>query len=90
MFQHNYYNDNLLKLKELSDKICQLDYEKNHCDVCDYKNIVIEIVNLIELSKEVISSQPDNERKLECYEEMCCELKEIIKKVGNNINKNNL
>lgn len=80
-------NENLLKLRELSDKLCAY-YNDDNNDVStndDYKEIILEISNLVENSGNTINQEKKKDDKLKCYESMCFELKNILKKIKTNL-----
>jgi Mg2+ and Co2+ transporter CorA len=66
-------NENLIKLKELSDKICKVE-----ADTDNYKDVVEEIADVIENSEDIIVDERDRDNKLKCYESMFSKLKLII------------
>jgi hypothetical protein len=68
-------NENILKLRELTNKICnsKSDY--------DYKSIVDELKQVISEGKVVIEKSECNETKIGCYESMCVAVMNIINKV---------
>jgi len=70
-------NDNLIKLKELSDKICE--NEKKGFTL-DSESIVAveEIKKTIDLEVDNINTQPNKEEKLKCYEKMFQKVKIIL------------
>lgn len=80
----HYKNENLIKLKELSDKICSSDFSQDD-EESDYKEVVGEIVNIIENSNDIIEEQENDDKKLKCYEAMCGELKKILTKIKTNL-----
>jgi hypothetical protein len=73
-------NENLTKLKELSERICSFELNKND-DSC--KIVLGEIIDIIENSQTVLLNENDKESKLLCYESMCFKLKSILKKIKN-------
>jgi hypothetical protein len=75
MFQ----NENLVRLKELSDKICLLQDSK--CKKCECKDIVLEIKNIIEIEVNNIAIAKTKNQKFNCYERMCFAITNLIKKI---------
>lgn len=69
-------SENLIKLKELSDKLCNVNSE----DDVQYKDAVNEIANIVEVSEDVIVDEDNTNDKLKCYEIMCSKLKIILNK----------
>jgi alpha-N-acetylglucosamine transferase len=69
-------SENLIKLKELSDKLCNVNSE----DDVQYKDAVNEIANIVEVSEDVIVDEDNANDKLKCYEIMCSKLKIILNK----------
>lgn len=81
MVSTNYVkNENLIKLRELSDKLCSIDYNKVTSEEIKYKDVVGEISEVIEDSEETLFEVKDNDNKLKCYETMCYKLKLIVNK----------
>ena len=81
MVSANYVkNENLIKLKELSDKLCSVDYKENIKEEMCYKEVVGEISDVIEDSEEILFEEQNSDNKLKCYETMCSRLKLIVNK----------
>ena len=72
-------SENLIKLKELSDKLCSVDNEETNDNV-QYKDAVNEIANIVDYSEDVIFDENNPDNKLKCYEIMCSKLKIILNK----------
>jgi hypothetical protein len=70
-------NPNLIKLKELSDKLC-LDSFEEEVDDNNNKIIASEINKIIESEAFEINNQKDNAEKLKCYEKMFQNLKIMV------------
>jgi len=67
-------NENITKLKLLSDKLCKCDFENGSVN---YKQIIDEIINIIAI--EDVASAMDESNKVKCYENMCSKIKIILK-----------
>jgi hypothetical protein len=69
------YNENILKLRELTQKIC----ETTHKD----ENFLIlkELKNIIEEGKGEISESKSSVTKIKCYEKMCLKITNILNNV---------
>jgi hypothetical protein len=72
-------NGNLIKLKELSDKLC-LDSFEEVVDDNNNKVIVSEINKIMEFEASEIENQKDKDEKLKCYKEMFQNLKIMVNK----------
>ena len=68
-------NDNILKLRELTNKIC------NSKPTNEYKLIVDELKQVINEGKKNIDNSETNESKINCYESMCMSVMNIINKI---------
>lgn len=68
-------NDNIIKLRALSDKLCKHDFDEN-LNEKNYKIIIDEIKNIIDGND--ISNL--NEAKNKTYETTCNKIKIILKK----------
>jgi hypothetical protein len=80
---NHYKNENLIKLKELSDKICETELSSGEDN--SYKEVVDEITKLVENSDDEIQVHKTKDHKLKCYEGMCLELKKILTKIKTTI-----
>lgn len=72
----NVPNENILKLRELTDKICKTNPNEN-----DYKIVVDELKKVIKEGKTEIDRSLTEEKKINCYENMCVTVMNIINKV---------
>ncbi len=70
-------NTNLVKLKELSDKLCLNSFEENNDDD-NNKIIASEINKIIDLEASEIGNQKDINKKVKCYEKMFYDLKIMV------------
>jgi hypothetical protein len=70
-------NQNLLKLKELSDKIC-LNEGNISIENAENANLVEEIEKTINSESSVLSNQSTTDEKLNCYEKMFQKLQIMI------------
>jgi hypothetical protein len=68
-------SENILKLRELSAKLCEIN------DVDDYKNIIVEVKNLVENSKAEMIKNKTSKEKVKCYENMCTNITNILQKL---------
>jgi hypothetical protein len=69
-------NENILKLRELTNKICKTN-PSNH----DYKLVVDELKKVINEGKKDIEKSDCDEEKINCYESMCVTIMNIINKI---------
>ena len=74
------YNENLVKLKELTEKIC-LTQEQNNCNG-DCKNMIKELKEVIELQLSNLKKANTKEEKYSCYERMCLIMTDFFKKIN--------
>jgi hypothetical protein len=68
-------SENILKLRELSIKLSEIN------NVDDYKNIIIEVKNIVENSKIEIIKNKTPKEKVKCYENMCTNITNILQKL---------
>jgi hypothetical protein len=68
-------NENIKKLKELSDKLCDFSNSSNENSSI---NIISEIKNIVEIENKNISSNNNKDEKIICYENMCSKIKIIL------------
>jgi hypothetical protein len=62
-------NDNLSKLRELSNEIC---------DTFEYRIIVQKLKKIVESGKDEVESYKTPQSKMKCYESMCSEITKIL------------
>ncbi len=67
-------NENLLKLRELSDKIC------GKYETIDYEPIINELKDLFEVTSQELVKLSTPSQKLKHYNKMCEKFKAIINK----------
>lgn len=70
-------NENLDKLKQLSEKICASEFEAEKKESTN-TILVEEIKKTIDLETAIIDGQKTNDEKLNCYERMFQHLKIIL------------
>jgi len=68
-------NENILKLRELTDKMCSNSIDN------EYKKVVQELKKVISEGKDIIDKSSTDENKINCYESMCITVMNIINKV---------
>jgi len=68
-------NENILKLRELTDKMCSNSIDN------EYKKVVLELKKVISEGKDIIDKSSTDENKINCYESMCITVMNIINKV---------
>lgn len=74
-------SENLIKLKELSDKLCESSFQTVESDD-NYKKVFGEISNVIENSEDLVDDVTTTDEKIKCYESMCSKLKGIVNKIN--------
>ena len=57
-------NDNLERLRELSDELCKTPAN-------EYKSIVRKLKGIVDSGKKEINSSASPQTKIKCYESMC-------------------
>lgn len=70
-------NSNLIKLKELSDKLCLSSFEEE-TDDNNNKIIASKINKIIDLEASEISNEKNTAEKIKCYEKMFQDLKIMV------------
>jgi len=70
-------NENLLKLKKLSDQICEHEKTENLTD--KYRNILLEIKKIVD--SDIVSST-DTEAKLKRFERVCAKIRLMVEKLN--------
>jgi hypothetical protein len=68
-------SENILKLRELTNKIC--DVQNNE----DYREIVLEIKDVINEGSKEINNSKSIKSRIVCYEKMCETLQNILKNI---------
>ena len=71
-------NENMVKLKELTDRICA--EEATDINETDYKIAVEEINNVFTSEIHNIEDSQNKEKKLKCYENICSNIQIILNK----------
>lgn len=67
-------NSNIVKLRALSDKLCENDHD-------EYKNIVKKLKNIVDSGKDEIEASLTSQSKIKCYESMCSTITSLLSKV---------
>jgi len=70
----NVPNDNILKLRVLSEKISQSDSNQ-------YKTIVRQMKTIVENGKHELENEISDKDKVACYETMCVSIMNLLKNV---------
>ena len=68
-------SENLLKLRELSEKLYAIEKQD------DYKDVMSEIKTVLESNKEEISVNSAPREKVKCYEKMCTTITNLLQKI---------
>lgn len=74
-------SENLIKLKELTDKICSMEDNKCECN-CNCKSTVSEIKNILEQEIKNIGHAKTRQEKFSCYERMCQAITNLLNKLS--------
>jgi hypothetical protein len=70
-------NENISKLRELTEKLCNNEFEN---EAIDYKEIVNEVKDIIATENENVHDEKNQANKVKCYENMCSKIKIIFNK----------
>jgi hypothetical protein len=68
-------SENILELRRLSAKLCEIN------DYDDYKEIIIEVKNVVENSAVEITQNKTPKQKIKCYENMCTTITKLLQKL---------
>lgn len=68
-------NENILKLRELSDKLCETSND-------EYKIIVKKLKNIVDSGKNEIEKSTSSQTKIKCYESMCATITNLLNNVS--------
>lgn len=68
-------NENILRLRELTEKMCELSTEK------DYENIFNLIKVAVEEGSNKIKVLSNAQSKINCYEDMCAKIIMILNSI---------
>lgn len=70
----NVPNENILKLRELSEKMCDTKDD-------EYKVIVKQLKAIVDGGKSQIENSKTSQSKIKCYENMCTTITNLLSKV---------
>ena len=68
-------SENILELRRLSAKLCEIN------DFDNYKEIIIEVKNVVETSTAEIIQNKTPKQKIKCYENMCINITNLLQKL---------
>lgn len=68
-------SENILELRRLSAKLCEIN------DYDNYKEIIIEVKNVVENSTVEITQNKTPKQKIKCYENMCTAITKLLQKL---------
>ena len=71
---NNTPSDNILELRRLSAKLCEVNDN-------NYKDIIVEVKNLVETGTCEITQTKVPKEKLKCYENMCANITKLLQKL---------
>jgi hypothetical protein len=75
MASHKIPSENILKLRELTEKICNRPLNDEHYV------ILKELKDIIDDGKEEVSNLKTTTSKIKCYEKMCVKITNILNNV---------
>ena len=58
-------SENILKLRELTEKMCEMPHEK------DYEELIKKVKLTVEEGREEVKVLSNTQSKIKCYEKMC-------------------
>jgi hypothetical protein len=67
-------NENIVKLRELSEKLCENPNE-------EYKLIVKKLKTIVDAGKNEIEKSQSEKSKIKCYETMCSTITNLLSNV---------
>lgn len=67
-------NDNIKKLRELTDKLCDPKSD-------EYKIVLKNLKDIVDKGKSVIDSSSSAQSKIKCYETMCTKITDLLSNV---------
>jgi hypothetical protein len=68
-------SENILKLRELTDKICRVSPNG------DYEKVLKNVKSVIEEGEEEASQLTTSQNKIKCYEKMCLKINNILNSI---------
>lgn len=68
-------SDNILELRRLSAKLCEVNNNNN------YEDIIVEVKTLVETGTSEITQIKTPREKLKCYEKMCQNITNLLEKL---------
>ena len=69
-------SENILKLRELTDKICSREDSE-----VEYKKVVKQLKNIVDKGVVEIENSQTPKSKMKCYENMCATIKTILNSI---------
>jgi hypothetical protein len=73
----NVPSDNILKLRELTNKLCSVEY----ADDVQYKDVLKKLKSVIDDGKKTVDTANSEQTKIKCYESMCVTIMTILEKI---------
>lgn len=68
-------SENILKLRELTEQICNRENQD------EYKEIVLQLKDILDDGKEEIANSKTVKTKVKCYESMCMTITKILSNI---------
>ena len=68
-------SENILKLRELTEKICKVSPSS------DYENVLKSVKSVVEEGEEEASRLTSTQTKIKCYEKMCTKINNILNNI---------
>lgn len=65
-------SENILKLRELTDKICKVSPDT------EYETVLKNVKSVIEEGEEEVSRLTSSQTKIKCYEKMCTNINNLL------------
>ena len=70
-------SENILKLRELTEKICSVSPKG------EYETVLSDVKSIVEKSEDEIEKTLSSNQKIKYYEQMCKKINNILKNVKN-------
>lgn len=81
MVAKSFKNENILKLRELSNLMCSGSFDNKQEK--KYKDVVEEIKEVLKSETEYLSSEKSRYKKMKCYENIYKKLEHVLNKIKN-------
>lgn len=73
----NVPSDNILKLRELTEKLCNIE----KTDDIQYKDVLKKLKKVIDEGKKTVETSDSDNTKIKCYESMCITIMKLLENI---------